>query len=446
MRILMVAQFYPPTIGGEEQHVRNLSIGLAARGHSVAVATLGRSGLPAFEVDAGVRVYRIHGAIERMAGLFSDPDRRHAPPFPDPQTTGALQRVIARERPDIVHAHNWLIHAFIPLKSWSNARLVLTLHDYSLRCAKKRFMYKGTPCAGPGLRKCLGCATEHYGPAIGVPTVLANWTMAIPERAAVDMFLPVSRAVAVGNGLIENDLPYEVMYNFVPDDVAHIREGYDDYRTQLPDEDYLLFVGDLGREKGVHLLLDAYAGLRNAPPLVLIGRPSAETPAAFPPNVRLLTNWPHAAVMWAWRRSMIGLVPSIWPDPCPTVAMEAMASGRPVIGSRIGGLSDIVADGETGFLVAPGDVVALRERIVRLLEDAELRAMMGRAALDRVVTFQACTIIPRIERIYEGLVATPANARGVRHAALPALAGFPHDEAPTIQTERGAHEAVSPIG
>jgi glycosyltransferase involved in cell wall biosynthesis len=445
MRILMVAQFYPPTIGGEEQHVRNLSIGLAARGHDVAVATLGRQGLPTFEIDEGVRVYRIHGAIERVAGLFSDPDRRHAPPFPDPQIAGALRRIITRERPDIVHAHNWLVHGFVPLKPWSNARLVLTLHDYSLRCAKKRFMYEGAPCTGPGFRKCLGCASGHYGAAIGVPTTLANWTMGIPERAAVDMFLPVSRAVADNNGLIEDDLPHQVMYNFVPDDVAHVRDGYDDYLAQLPDEDYLLFVGDLGRDKGVHVLLDAYAGLRDAPPLVLIGRPGAETPAAFPPNVRLLTNWPHAAVMGAWRRSMIGLVPSIWPDPCPTVAMEAMASGRPVIASRIGGLSDIVADGETGYLIDPGDAAALREGIARLLEDRDLRLKMGDASLRRVVAFQAGTVIPSIEHIYEGLVAAGRNAWRHRHPARRVSARLLRDATSATRAESGARDVVSPI-
>jgi glycosyltransferase involved in cell wall biosynthesis len=55
MRILMLAQFYPPTIGGEERHVRNLSMALARRGHDVTVATLQQSGLPNFEMDGACR-------------------------------------------------------------------------------------------------------------------------------------------------------------------------------------------------------------------------------------------------------------------------------------------------------------------------------------------------------------------------------------------------------
>ena len=55
MRILMLAQFYPPTIGGEERHVRNLSAALARRGHDVTVATLQQSGLPNVEMDGDVK-------------------------------------------------------------------------------------------------------------------------------------------------------------------------------------------------------------------------------------------------------------------------------------------------------------------------------------------------------------------------------------------------------
>src|SRR5215217_1744647 len=85
VRILMLTQFYPPYIGGEERHVRNLSASLAARGHSVAVATLGNSDLPDFELDQDVRVYRIRGTLQRAEWLFSESGRRHAPPFPDPE-------------------------------------------------------------------------------------------------------------------------------------------------------------------------------------------------------------------------------------------------------------------------------------------------------------------------------------------------------------------------
>ena len=65
------------------------------------------------------------------------------------------------------------------------------------------------------------------------------------------------------------------------------------------------------------------------------------------------------------------------------VAREAMAWGRPVVASRVGGLADAVEDGVTGLLVAPGDVEALREALERLLADEELRAQLGAAGRAR---------------------------------------------------------------
>jgi glycosyltransferase involved in cell wall biosynthesis len=410
VRILMLSQFYPPTLGGEEQHVRALSHTLHARGHTVAVATTWSKGLAAVEDDGGVTVFRLRGTIQRAGWLYREDERRHAPPAPDPELAWALRCVVAQTRPQIVHAHNWLIHSFLPLKAALQTRVVLTLHDYSLICAKKRLMYRESPCAGPGPAKCLRCAVHHYGVAKGAPTVLANWAMGLAERAVVDRFLAVSRAVAAGNRLAERGLPYEVLPNFVPDDVATPRSVYEAYTDRLPQGDFLLFAGDLSRDKGLGVLLTAYAALLDAPPLVLIGRPCPDTPANLPPGVIVLPAWPREAVMEAWRRCLFGVAPSIWPEPCPTVVMEAMASGRPVVGSRIGGLPDLIVDGETGVLVAPGDPEALRLASARLLGDPALRRRMGEAGGVRARQFMAGTVVPRIEALYQHLLGNSTGA------------------------------------
>lgn len=404
MRILMLAQFYPPTIGGEERHVHDLSVALASRGHDVAVATLWHEGLAEFEVDQGVRVYRIKGTLQRATWLFRESGRRHAPPFPDPELTLALRRVVGRERPEIVHAHNWLVHSFLPLKAASKAKLVMSLHDYSLVCAKKSLVYQETLCDGPAVAKCFGCAGEHYGRIKGASTVLFNWAMARLERSAVDVFITVSHATAAGNGLVGGEQPFQVIPNFVSDDIGILHGDWKHYLEQLPDESFLLFVGDLRRFKGIDVLLHAYEELPVAPPLVLIGRVCIDTPKRFPRNTVVLKSWPHGAVMAAWRRSLIGLLPSVGPETFGIAALEAMAAGRPVIASRIGGLPDVVVDGETGFLVPPGDQQALQQAIGRLLAEPELRERMGKAAAQRADSFRASTVVPRIEGVYRQLL------------------------------------------
>jgi glycosyltransferase involved in cell wall biosynthesis len=410
MRILMLAQFYAPIIGGEEQHVRTLSIELAARGHDVAVATLWHTGVPEFEIDQGVRVYRIRGAMQRAPGLFSESGRQHVPPFPDPGLTWELRRVMARERPEVVHGHNWLVRSFLPLKTRGGPRLVLSLHDYSLVCAKKVLLYHGGPCSGPGLVKCFECAGDHFGRLKGGPTVIGNWATAQVDKRLVDLYVPVSQAVAVANGLVDAGLPYQVLPNFLPDGMAQAHADADDYLKLLPAGEFLMFAGDLIRFKGIDVLLQAYAGLRGdtIPPLVMIGRMTADTPAQIPDNVRILDRWPHDALLEAWRRCSVGVLPSIGPETFGIVLLEAMAYGRPVVASRIGGMTDVVADGETGFLVTPGDADGLRQAIQRLIDEPGLKQRMGNAARLRLANlFSASSVVPRFEAMYRQVLGEP---------------------------------------
>lgn len=396
----MLAQFYSPVVGGEERHVQDLSLELLKRGHEVAVATFNTPGTEEFELDHGVRIYRIKGTMRRGSWLYSQAERHHAPPFPDPEVMLALRRMITYEKPQIVHAHNWIYHSFLPLKAWSRAPLVLSVHDYSLACVQKRLMHFGVPCIGPGLSKCLHCASNHYGRLKGAVTTLSHRLSSPAIQAAVDLFLPVSMATAVSNGLVRMKLPFEIIPNFVPDHFDSSSEDVNDYVSQLPEDGYLLFVGDLSLDKGVGVLLRAYADLQNPPPLVLIGRRSNDTPAKLPNNVFLMDRWPHAAVMEAWRRSSLALVPSLTPETFGIVAIEAMATGRPVIASDTGGLTDVVIDGETGFLVPPGDAVSLAQAMKRLLENEPLRKRLGQGAMHRSQNFRASVVIPRIEAVY----------------------------------------------
>jgi glycosyltransferase involved in cell wall biosynthesis len=298
----------------------------------------------------------------------------------------------------------------LPLRAWCSAPLVFTLHDYSLVCAKKTMLLRGRVCSGAELSKCLGCAVETFGAPRGLPTTLGNWSMQLPLRLGVDLFLPVSEAVARGNRLAERRLPFRVVPNFIADAALEDSDTDDARLSQLPDGDFLLYVGGLDHSKGVDVLLRAYAALTDAPPLVLIGATRPESLPHLPPNVILLRDWPEAAVQGAWRRSLMGLVPSVWSEPCPTVVLEAMAAGRPVIASHIGGIPEMLVDGQTGVLVPPGDADALRHAIQRLLNRPDLRASIGAAARVAVERFTAHTIVPEIERTYTQLRETTWQA------------------------------------
>jgi glycosyltransferase involved in cell wall biosynthesis len=408
VRILMLAQFYPPIIGGEERMVATLSAGLARRGHLVSVATLLSDSFPEYEERDGVRIHRIPSVGQRLGRVFSEPGRRHAAPAPDPASVRRLRRLLLHEQPDVVHAHNWLVNAIVPLKRRGGPALVLSLHDMSLVCPTKRFVHKGAPCGGPALGKCILNASRHYGAAKGVPVAVAHRGMRPAVRRAVDLFLPVSRAVAHNCRLDAMGLPYEVMPNFLDDELA----APDHPPAGLPDDGFVLFVGDLVDEKGIDVLLDAYAGLEAAPPLVLIGRPYSERLKALPPNVLMLGPLPHDQVLSASRRCSVAVVPSIGPESFGLFALEAQAAGKPVIATRAGGLDEVVVDAETGVLVPSGDVTALRGALRELLSDAGARDRMGRSARRHATQFTASHAVPRIEDVYARVVRARASQAG----------------------------------
>lgn len=401
MRILMVAQFYPPVAGGEEQHVRNLSTALVERGHDVSVASVQLEDDDPLTLDRKVRVHRLRTTVQRAKWLYSS-SRPFAPPVPDPEAVISLRRLIDVEQPDLIHAHNWLGRSVMPRLARGRRPLVVTLHDYGLICANKRFIYRQAPCSGPGLHKCIACATDHYGAITGTPITIANWAGGAAERRAVDMFLPVSHAVAEGTELERRGVPFRVIPNFVPDDVGQMTDVDDPALANLPDRDYLLFVGDLTHDKGVDVLLDAFGKLEDPPSLVLIGRPFL--PLRTLPRVIELGMLPHAVVMTAWRRSLLGVVPSIYPDPCPTVVMEAMATGRALVASHIGGIPDLIDDGETGILVPHSDSAALAHGLQRLLDSPELCRRMGNAARHKLTEFTTSRVVPRIEQVYRDVL------------------------------------------
>ncbi|QGM99051.1 glycosyltransferase family 4 protein [Methylocystis parvus] len=416
MRILLLSQFYPPIIGGEERHVRSLAHGLVARGHDVCVATLWRPDAP--ECDGAVRLRYVKGVAQRLSGLFTDPQRRHAPPFPDPELSLALKRVVDEEQPDVAHAHNWIVHSFLPVKLLTGLPLVLTMHDCGYACPKKNAMRNDLSCDGPRLATCVGCAADHYGYPKGLAVTLGVYAGARLQRRAVDAFIAVSAAVRNFNGFSESDPACVVIPNFIPDDLERI----DPCATPsdlLPKGDYILFVGDLNRQKGVHVLVDAYSWLEDAPPLVLVGRRCAETPKPLPRNTIVIESLPHEQVKQAWSRCLFGVVPSTCRDACPTVAMEAMAFGKALIGSDIGGIPSIIAHGDTGLLVPPGHREELASAMSMLIENSALRRRMGAAGVDAVRGLKTSAVIERIEGVYRHVIAKAGAVPAMARATLP---------------------------
>jgi glycosyltransferase involved in cell wall biosynthesis len=409
MRVLLLTDLYPPSIGGVEQHVRLLGRELAARGHVVAVATVHPgTGLPDEETDGAVRVHRLRSALGRLPGAYEEAARPFAPPMPDPELTLRLGRLAGQFRPHVVHAHGWIDRSWLPVAPGVRAPLVVTAHEYGTVCPRKDLRHLGCEdCSGPSLAKCIGCAAAHYGPVRGVPIVLGHEATAPLVGRLAKRHIAVSRVVAERNRLPAATT--EIIPNFLPDDEPVGAAGTERWTSQLPQVPFVLYVGALGAHKGIPVLLDAWSRLGDAPPLVAIGHRWSDTPRDLPPGVTVLEDWPNEAVRAAWARSLFGVIPSVWAEPFGIVALEAMAAGRPVVASRTGGLADVVDDGVTGLLVQPGQPQELAGAIRRLLDDPALRGEMGVAAMARMPAYRASAVVPRIEAVYRAAIRDAAR-------------------------------------
>lgn len=140
------------------------------------------------------------------------------------------------------------------------------------------------------------------------------------------------------------------------------------------DPPHVLYAGRLSREKGILDLVEAARGL----PLVIAG--DGPLRGRVPGALGML---PHDDLVVRYVQAAVVACPS-HREGFGVVCAEAMARGRPVVASRIGGLADLVEDEVTGILVPPGDVPALRRALERLLGDAALRERMGAAARERI--------------------------------------------------------------
>ena len=244
--------------------------------------------------------------------------------------------------------------------------------------------------------------------------------------ARADRVLCVSEAVARQFGgsarveVVHNGFPRAEFDRATPEAAAAFR------RTRgLGDRPCVAVAGRLKLvRKGQETFLRAAALLRREFPdarFVLIGTP-------FPGNesheaaLRALAaelDLGEAAVfageaedpLAALRAMDVVVLSSGLPEPFGGVVIEAMALGRPVVGTRIGGTPEQIADGETGLLVPPGDPAAMAEALRRLLADADLRARMGAAGRQRFLArFEFGPFLARILAVYASLL-PPARGR-----------------------------------
>jgi glycosyltransferase involved in cell wall biosynthesis len=184
---------------------------------------------------------------------------------------------------------------------------------------------------------------------------------------------------------------------------------------------YLLAAGRHVHAKGLDVLIDAYRLVLErhpaAPDLVIAGdgeeRTELQTRAAthgIADRIEFVGQCDRARIARLFKGCACFVLPSRH-EPLGIVNLEAMAAGKPVIATRVGGVPEVVIDGVTGLLTSPGDPVDLANGVCRLLENPTLAERLGKAGARNVASFDWPSVAEHYDRVYDDACARAAHRR-----------------------------------
>jgi glycosyltransferase involved in cell wall biosynthesis len=334
-----------------------------------------------------------------------------------------MRALVREHRPDVAHLHN-INHQLTPsiLRVLRDERVpaVMTLHDYKLVCPAYTMLADGRIC-----ERCSGgryframtssCRGRARSTLLAAESYLQH--RVLRSYRGVALFLSPSKFLA--EKFCEMGFPHRIEVLANPSAAVAPSTGDEPVRGK-----HFLFVGRVTPEKGLRTLcraaVQAGAALKVAGDGPQLNELKAEFGGAS--AIEFVGRVEPGRAQRMMREALAVAVPSEWYENQPMVILEAFASGAPVIASDIGGNSELVTDGETGLLHAPGDAAALAGRLVWATEHpAEIRRM-GEQARTFAGAFAPEAYLKRLLAVYERVL----SAAAVPVAGAPApLAGGP---------------------
>jgi glycogen synthase len=391
VRVLMLSWEYPPlVVGGLGRHVEALARELAAEGHDVRVVTRGLEAAGSAETRDGVRIIR--AAVDPLAIDFTTESLLAWSQAAEHALLRAALPVTKGWRPEIVHAHDWLVaQTAITVSESTGAPLVATLH------ASEAGRHHGW------LPRPLNLAihsVERWLAQRAAAVITCSSTM--HDDAATLYELPPDRIAIVPNGV------EAARWSATAAAKARTRAGIDG------DGPLLVFAGRLVHEKGVQTLLQALRTLRDTAPrirLAVAGTGVHETTLrkqARQLRIARAVNWlgfvPEAELPALFGAADIAVVPSLY-EPFGIVALEAAVAGTALVVADTGGLRDLAAAGVAAASFPAGNAGALADAVAALLADpAGTRRAALRAA--RVVRrdYTWATVGARTAEVYQSAI------------------------------------------
>ena len=279
------------------------------------------------------------------------------------------------------------------------------LHNFRLGCANGFFLNHGKPCER--------CLHGNFWPAFQTACwrnsrLISGFMGLILRRVRhLGLFQNVRAWVALNQ---QQRLKHIEMG--VPGERIHVvPHFFDSSQTPPPPspEGDVLFLGRLSPEKGLHLLLEAWARVRPGPRRLLVaGRgPEEENLKGLAArlalkNIEFLGYLPREAHPAVWSRTAFAVIPSLWNEPFPLSFLEAWSFQRACLATRLGAMAEHIISGQDGLLVEPFSSASLASALQSLLDDPRKALAMGQAGHQKVVSqFSRETWIQRMEEVFQ---------------------------------------------
>lgn len=363
MRILLVNKFHYLR-GGSEKYYFELAQLLKSKGHTVGFfsmkheenITTGDAEYFVEEIDLNTG-----SKLKALDVIYSQENKR------------LMAKALEEFKPDIVHINNFqrqLSASIIDAIKEKNIPIVMTAHDLNPICPASIMLYNGEVCDD--------CITKGYAQCIKKKCVKGSTlksTLGVMEKKYYDfhkVFRKIDCIISPSefnkNQLVNGKLKYNeivVLHNFVNESERN------DYVLG----DYAFYLGRLSKEKGILNLIEAIGDIPDAKLLIAGDGPERERIEAYisehklDGRITLLGYQNQDSIHKYITNSRFVVIPSICNENCPYSVLEAMEIGKPIVASRIGGIPELIADGENGYLYKADDINELKEKLTLLLDN-----------------------------------------------------------------------------
>ena len=301
-----------------------------------------------------------------------------------------IERLIEIEKPDIAHIQN--VHHHITPSIFSvlkkhNIPIIWTLHDYTMICPNTSFLSHGKICEKCKRNRYYWASFERCKKDSFSASTMAGLESSVHRmmrlQELVDYFVAPSEFMK--QKLLE--------YGFHENKIKRLDLFTDIYPVKETGgaDDYYMFVGRVAHEKGLRTLIDVAVTVDSCKLKIVGNGPLLEELTEYVSSIdkndliEFMGYKNREEIIDLYNNCKFVVVPSEWYEPSGLIIFEAFAFGKPVIGSRIGGITELVKDAERGLIFEPGDKEDLSAAIRYLLSNPDLADGMGENAREFVM-------------------------------------------------------------